>query len=166
MNKRALYAVVWLALALAAWRVGDGLLWIPLLAIAGYQAFRAVVPVSAAVTPVGPTFPEDSPVGKLGRFVVDGDDSFGLFLMLDSDLVFVDIREDKLLEERKARARTLTMNVAALEKSLAAFRTRNTEYADRRIVYIGLHSRDKEQGEVFWEPTGYTLLKGLELADP
>lgn len=166
MNKHALHVIVWVVLALAAWRVEIGLLWMPLLVAAGYHAFRAVVPVSAAVAPVGPTFPEDSPVGELGRFVVDGDNSFGLFVKLGGDLVFVDIREDENLEERKARARTLATNVTALEKSLAAFRTRNTEFADRRIVYIGLHSRDNEQGEVFWEPIGYTLLKGVEFVDP
>jgi hypothetical protein len=49
---------------------------------------------------------------------------------------------------------------AQLNLQLDLFLKANPEFAARSIAYIGLHSKNIEQGEVFWDPDGYTLLKG------
>jgi hypothetical protein len=102
------------------------------------------------------------PLGILDRYVVDSTESLGLYIQLNEHRVFVDLREDKLIELRKARALQLYENQQILGKSLNAFIAANPDFRDRQVAYIGLHSKNMEQGEVFWDPTGYTLLKGFE----
>jgi len=162
MNRHALFAAVWAALALGAWLMGGNLLWVPLLFLTGLQVYRALKGRSSGAPVAVPRFPENAPVGKLGRFTIDGDESFGLFLELAKAPVFVDLREDEQIENRKTRALYLADNVRALESSLAAFRAKNTEFLQRQPTYIGLHSSDPETAEVFWEPDGHTALRGLE----
>ena len=99
--------------------------------------------------------------GVLGEYIVDSTKSFGLFLVLLSKPVFVDIRRDELIEERKRQAIFLYENTDTLEKNLAEFLDKRVDYKTRQITYIGLHSRVIDQGEVFWEPEGYTKLSGL-----
>jgi hypothetical protein len=100
--------------------------------------------------------------GILDSYVVDSTKSFGLFIQLNGHTVFVDLREDKHLELRKARALQIFENQQRLGKSLIAFIEGNPEYRDRHVAYIGLHAKNMEQGEVFWDPEGYTLLRGFE----
>ncbi|MEP7298412.1 MAG: hypothetical protein ABI702_19690 [Burkholderiales bacterium] len=108
--------------------------------------------------------PSNHPVmpGILDKYVVDSTECFGLFIQLNSYRAFVDIRDDKFIEQRKARALQLYENQELLSKNLRAFLESNAEFRSRRVEYIGLHSKDLEQGEVFWEPNGYKLLKGFE----
>jgi len=102
--------------------------------------------------------------GMLGNYVPDSNDSddecYGLYLHLGKLSVFVDIREDKYLEQRKLKALQLFENCKLLQMSLDNFLLLNPVFKSRTLVYIGLHSKNLDQGEVFWEPTGYTLLKG------
>lgn len=112
--------------------------------------------------------PTDIPAvkpGVLGEYAPDPadptDKCFGLYLVIGGRSVFVDIREDKYLEQRKAKALTLFASTRELELSLEGFVRENLAFSSRAITYIGLHSKNLDQGEVFWEPTGYTLLKGL-----
>ena len=109
-------------------------------------------------------FPRDHPaeLGVLGEYIVDSTKCFGLFIQLGSCNAFVDIKEDKLLEQRKAKALELHENQQLLSEKLIAFLASNPEFSSRRIAYICLHSKNLEQGEVFWDPNGYTLLKGFE----
>lgn len=100
--------------------------------------------------------------GVLGRYVIDSTESYGLFLTLAGNRVFVDIREDKDVDEREKFARFLSDHSGALQESLDRFLSANPDFASRRIVSIGLHSSNLDQGEVFWEPEGYTLLRELE----
>ena|SRR5215467_8466095 len=165
MNRRAVYAVGWTLLALGAWRMGGNILWAPLLFVAGHQGYRALKGPPATSPAPPPRFPEGAPIGKLGRFTIDGDESFGLFLELAKVPVFVDLREDEQIESRKTRALYLFDNVSALEASLAKFRAKNTKFARRQLTYIGLHSSDLQVGEVFWEPNGHTALRGLEFLE-
>ena len=109
------------------------------------------------------TSKELAPLGVLGVYEDEIDDEcYGLYVELGGRRVLIDIREDKLKDQREARALYLASHTAPLEASLAAFLARHPDYDARQLASIGLHSRDIEQGEVFWEPTGYTLLKGLE----
>jgi len=101
-------------------------------------------------------------LGVLDRYTLDSTDVYGLFVSLKSKPVFVDIREDRFLEKRKAFARFLSDSTSALEKNLNDFIETHPEFSTRHIVYIGLHAKEIDQGEVFWEPEGYTGLKGLE----
>ena len=100
-------------------------------------------------------------LGVLGNYVVDDTKSFGLFVELNEHVVFVDLRADKYLELRKTKALQLFKNRQQLGQSLSMFVLANPAFRDRQVAYIGLHSKDLEQGEVFWDPSGYTLLKGL-----
>ncbi|MEF9388495.1 hypothetical protein V4890_23175 [Ralstonia solanacearum species complex bacterium KE056] len=100
------------------------------------------------------------PYGVLGDYVVDATESYGLFIELLSDAVFVDVKKDDLIEQRKQQALYLFKNQKILEDDLGNFIKENPEYKARKILYIGLHSREQGRGEVFWDPHGYTLLRG------
>jgi hypothetical protein len=110
-----------------------------------------------------PNQPKDdlAPLGIIGDYEVDGDECFGLYIQINQHKVFVDIREDKYLELRKVKAQALFAAQEQLGKALTAFLDANPPFRDRKLAYIGLHSKNIEQGELFWEPQGYTLLKGL-----
>ena len=103
-----------------------------------------------------------APLGIIDRYVVDSTKSFGLYIQLNQHTVFVDLREDKLIELRKARALQLFKNQQLLGKSINAFIEANPDFRGRQVAYIGLHANDVERGEVFWDPNGYTLLRGFE----
>lgn len=75
--------------------------------------------------------------------------------------VFIGVKEDKFMEERKSYALYLWENRHALEESLTQFVVNNPKFRNRTVGIIGLHSKSLDQGEVFWDPDGYTLLKGL-----
>lgn len=98
--------------------------------------------------------------GVLGDYVVDETPSFGLFIRLREQPVFVDIKQDRLVELRKTRAAFLHEHSTELDEQLDLFLRANPQFATRSIQYIGLHSQHVDQGEVFWDPDGYTLLKG------
>ncbi len=100
--------------------------------------------------------------GVLDRYVLDSTDSYGLFVSLRDQPVFIDIREDKHLKEREEFAHYLSSNVDQLAQNLEDFIESHPEFAPKQIIQIGLHARVLDQGEVFWTPDGYTLLKGLE----
>jgi hypothetical protein len=104
------------------------------------------------------------PLGVIGHYDVDGDgeESLGLYIRLFGKPVFVDVREDSLVQERIRHASNLFVNSAVLERSLESFLQSNPVFRKRSVDSIGLHAKDLEQAEVFWEPEGYTLLKGLE----
>lgn len=104
----------------------------------------------------------DHETGVLGHYEIDSTRCFGLFLSLRGNPVFVDIREDELIEKRKDFARYLANNTDSLEASLDEFIRTNSGYSSKQIATIGLHAKAVDQGEVFWDPKGYTTLKGLE----
>lgn len=103
-------------------------------------------------------------LGTIGHYDVDedGEKSLGLYIQLLGKSVFVDVKDDSLVQERTKRACFLFANTAALERGLKAFLENNPSFRNRSIDSIGLHAENLEQGEVFWEPSGYTLLRGLE----
>lgn len=103
--------------------------------------------------------------GSLGDYAVDGDGqdlSYGLYIDLGGDPVFIDIKKDTYVEERKTRAQMLFKRQEELKANLVRFIEENPEFKNSKIHAIGLHAKDIEQGEVFWLPNGYTLLRGLE----
>ena len=100
--------------------------------------------------------------GVLGHYAIEGTQCFGLFIRLDNYKAFVDIKKDKFFEQRKTKALDLYENQQLLSGSLVAFLESSPDFRSRRVAYIGLHSKNLGQGEVFWDPTGYTLLKGLK----
>ena len=101
------------------------------------------------------------PYGQLGTYDVEGDKLYGMFIELKGRPVFVDIREDGLLEKRKQRAAFLHGNTLELERSLEDFQRQHPNFQTRVVGIIGLHSKEVEQGEVFWDPEGTCLLQGL-----
>jgi len=111
--------------------------------------------------PIDPVHDHPAEPGVLGHYVVDSTQVFGLFITLGVYKAFVDIKEDKFVEQRKIKALQLYENQRLLSESLTTFLQSHPDFRGRRIEYIGLHSKDLEQGEVFWDPSGYTLLKGF-----
>lgn len=103
-------------------------------------------------------------IGVLGHYEIDSTQVYGLFVSLGGKPVFVDIREDNLIEKRKEFARFLTHNTDTLETSLNEFTQAHPDYSSRQIATIGLHAKTLDQGEVLWDPEGYTRLKGLEFS--
>lgn len=103
--------------------------------------------------------------GVLGDYVVDETPSYGLFIQLCGRAVFVDIKQDQLLDLRKAHAEFLHQHSSELGDRLRQFVEINPRFATRSIQYIGLHSANVDQGEVFWSPDGYTLLQDLKFVD-
>jgi hypothetical protein len=139
--------------------------WFLFLALAIYFGFLAIAKRGRAKA----VKLEDQPEGVLGRYAVDGDPadlSHGLYVALQGHRVFVDIKDDQLLEQRRKKAIEIYEKRATLEQSLAAFLERHPEFRNRQIASIGLHSKDLQRAEVFWDPEGYTLLQGLEFSDP
>lgn len=100
----------------------------------------------------------------LGHYEIDSTQCYGLFISLAGNSVFVDIREDKLIEKRKEFAKYLAQNTTALEASLNEFMQAQPGFSSRYIASIGLHSKVLDQGEVFWFPEGHTRLRGCEFS--
>lgn len=105
-----------------------------------------------------------NPPGKLGNYVVDSTESYGMFLVLRDSPVFVDLREDELLQEREKYANYLFEKTESLEENLGRFLEVNPEYFGRQLTYIGLHTEEVTSGEVFWEPEGHSKIRGLEFS--
>jgi hypothetical protein len=105
--------------------------------------------------------PQGVELHVLGEWVVDSTPSYGLYLKLGEHLVFVDLRKDKYFEHRKRKVLELVDQEQRLADNLASFVLANPSFGARQVAYIGIHSKDMERGEVFWNPEGYTLLKGL-----
>jgi hypothetical protein len=60
----------------------------------------------------------------------------------------------------------LFQSQSELEKDLKRFLDDNPAYRGKRLTYIGLHSTTVNQGEIFWEPDGHTILKNLTFLQP
>lgn len=97
--------------------------------------------------------------------MVDETESYGLFMSLQGHEVFMDLKEDNLLSVREIEARALFDAQDELQLSLTDFLYRHPSFAQRRISYICLHSKNIQQAEVFWEPEGYTLLRNRRFLD-
>ena len=104
----------------------------------------------------------DHEIGVLGHYEIDSTRCYGLFLSLRGNPVFVDIREDKMIERRIEFAGHLANSTDSLETSLDKFVHANPDFSSKQVATIGLHAETVDQGEVFWDPKGYTTLKGLE----
>jgi len=138
-------------------------IWILFVFFALYFGYRAVKPLRPQSILPATIVPEA--FGVIGSYALDGDMkdlSLGMFIHLQGRPVFISIREDEHLEARKQTAQKLHKESEKLEANLKQFLLKNPIYADRTLSSIGLHSDDLERSEVFWNPDGYTLMKGFE----
>lgn len=161
--KKWLPSLVLLAISLWFFLYTDILFWVPCLLLALFFFAVNVLNVDKSDS-TGASITEDILSHKLGvldHYILDSDKCYGLFVSLNGKHVFLDIREDKLVDKRKDFARYLLDNANELEKNLNRFIESHPKFSSRQIVTIGLHSKVLDQGEVFWEPDGYTGLKGL-----
>jgi hypothetical protein len=99
--------------------------------------------------------------GVLGDYVVDATESFGLFIEILNAPVFIDIRRDEFQKQREQQAKWLMERQKELEVSLVNFINANPRFREKKMSCIGLHSKNLDQGEVFWEPSGQSLLRGI-----
>lgn len=102
--------------------------------------------------------------GRLGDFNVDDELCYGMYISLNSGPIFIDIRKDDFLRQRENYAQHLYKNSYDLEKNLKKFIAMNPEFSSRSINSLGLHSLEmpEKQAEVFWDPEGYSQIRGLE----
>lgn len=160
--RRALRSTIFLALGVLAFVATDTHLWMPLLLLAIFFFAVDVFGIDKQKNSEEKPMNEGAPTyGVLGNYVVDETPSFGLFISLNKQPVFVDIRSDNLLELRKSRAKYLYEHQEQLTEELIKFVDDNPSFASRSLQTIGLHAKDVEQAEVFWYPDGHTSLKGL-----
>jgi hypothetical protein len=159
--RRLLRCGLFFLAAILLWAFSDTLLWVPCLILGLF--FAAVDLRGIDKSPRKPLDMEaersDHAFGVLGKYVVDSDESYGLFLKLHDWTVFVDVKEDKLLAKRKEYAMRLVQSKSELERNLKKFIDENPDYRGRRPTYVGLHSDSAEHAEVFWEPEGHSLLR-------
>lgn len=159
--RRAVKPLVFLILSIFFLVATDTLLWLAFLMLAIFYVFVTFKRIDKFTQVRVPHLsPEE--FGLIGRYVVDFEKSLGLFMKLNNKTIFIDIREDKFLEQRKNFALYLFEKRELLEKNLNEFLETNNEFTNKQIIYIGLHSKDSRQGEVFWAPEGYTVLKELQ----
>ena len=158
----ALRSVILLTLAILAFVGTKTFVWMPLLLLAVLYFAVDVCGIDRRDFSEDTTRePEPVAYGVLGNYVIDQTSFFGLFIRLGEKSVFVDIKQDRLAESRKLYALFLNEHQGELEVQLGLFLKENPQFAYRSIQCIGLHSEHVEQGEVFWDPEGYTLLKKL-----
>ena len=164
--RKLLRPAVILAIAVLLFVFTDTLLWVAALLLALFYFGVDVFDIDKAdpsTNAEAESYPAHEP-GVLGHYVIDSTPSYGLFLSLGGKPVFIDIREDKFLDKRKEFARFLADHADSLESNLKEFIQAHPDYSSRQIASIGLHAKTLDQGEVFWEPNGYTRLKGLEFS--
>ena len=162
--RRPLRPAIILIIAILLFLFTDTLLWIAGLLLALFYFAVDVLNIDKSGSSIA-SYTELYPAhekGVLGRYEIDSTESYGLFLSIGEKPVFVDIREDNLIEERRAFAQFLAANTNQLKASLDEFIQAHPEFASRHIAFIGLHAKILDQGEVSWFPEGYTTLKGLE----
>ena len=160
--RRALRGSLLLALSAIIFANTTTLLWAPLLLAALFFYAVDIFAIDrSTVARNRRLFEEPITYGTVGEYVVDSTPSIGLFITLQEQPVFIDIKKDRLVELRKARAEYLFQHQSELNEELDMFLNENPGFKSKRISYIGLHSDDLEQGELFWDPNGYTRLRGL-----
>ena len=156
-----------LIIAVLLFVFSDTTLWIAGLLLAlfyvGVDLFN-IDKSDASVASEVEEYPAHEP-GVLGHYEIDSTRFYGLFLSLRGKPVFIDIREDKLIDKREEFARFLATNTDSLENNLNRFIQAHPDYSSRQVDSIGLHAKTLDQGEVFWHPKGYTSLKGLEFSE-
>lgn len=114
--------------------------------------------------------PTDVTLGAIGYYAVDGekdDESLGLYVNIFDAPVFIDIKEDNLLEKRKKIAMSIFENSTLIEKNLKIFIACNEDYDGSTVESIGIHSLNLDRAEVFWKPDGYTslMIDGFEFVN-
>lgn len=162
MKKNAVFALLFLVLAggAIALKVQIWVLFLPLAVYNLYRIFRPLKPPVARPVP-----PNSVAYGVLGEYDIEDDgelDSYGLYIRLRGGPVFVDIKEDRYVETRKQKALALYESSAIVEQNLERFISENPAFQSRIPMTIGLHSKDLDRAEVFWDPDGYTLMNGFD----
>jgi len=165
--RKAVRGSLLVALAVIVFFKTTTLLWAPLLLAALFFYAVDLFSIDKRKRPLrAHVFEQPVTYGRVGEYVVDSTPSFGLFIELQKEPVFIDIKKDRLVEERKARAEYLFQHQSELNDNLSRFLSENPDYRAKTLMYIGLHSYNLEQGELFWSPAGYTILRGLNFLAP
>lgn len=165
-KRKFLRPVIILVIAVLLYFFTDTSLWIAGLLLALFYYAVDVHNIDKSDSPAS-TASYEYPAherGVLRHYEIDSTQFYGLFMSLVGKPVSVDIREDKLIDERKEFAQFLANNTDNLETSLSKFIQEHPDFSSRQITSIGLYAKTLDQGEVSWIPEGYTRLKGLEFS--
>lgn len=118
---------------------------------ARYERWRADLPIIPADSLLKQAFPPPAaPVfGKLGLYTFEEDEHYGLFMEINTDPVFVDLREDKMFEARKQYALDLFSHAESLAANFNALLKASREMLEEndvntiRIQRIGIYANNK-----------------------
>lgn len=152
------------AVSILIFFLSNSLAWLPFVMLSVFLVSIEVFHADRSISSDANSIPS-SPIpeiGALGDYTVGGAKSYGLFLVLNDHPVFVDIRKDRFIDDREKFALMLFENKKVLEDRLRKFVMAFPEYRTRRLAYVGLHSKKLNEGELFWEPDGYSKLRELE----
>ena len=105
------------------------------------------------------------PLGVIAQQQFEDFEFYGMFIKLDSKLVCIDIKEDKLLDQRIKIAYQIFEQVETLSQKLLMLKMQNSIYQNRNIDCFGLHSKDLARIEVFWQPDGYSSMVDFDFLD-
>ena len=116
------------------------------------------------------------PLGVIGNYQVDGDTSLGMFVVIGSARVFVDLRQDALLPQRKDFAALILANSEILGARFRAYAESSRQWSSLvgstlQIETIGCYRSDPMTAEVYLTCGGSSggdfscLLENLEFKD-
>ena len=116
------------------------------------EKWRTSLPVIPADSLLKQAFPPPAaPVfGVLGIFTFEEDEHYGLFLEINTTPVFVELREDKMLEQRKQYALDLFNHAGTLAENFNALAQSSREMLQDhdvntiRIQHIGIYANIKD----------------------
>ncbi|WP_444956867.1 hypothetical protein [Microbulbifer sp. ZKSA002] len=162
--RKMLRSVVCFLLSLYFFLEIDGLFWVALLILGvffvGVDIFH--MDKSLHKDEVRSASMPSFEYGVLGQYIIDSTYSYGMFIELLGRPVFIDVKKDGCLSRREEYAKFLYEHIGELEANLRKFCRGGVGFDSKFIDYIGLHSPQMEEGEVFWSPEGYTKLYGLD----
>jgi hypothetical protein len=89
--------------------------------------------------------------GKLGSYIREGDECYGLYIEMGHKPVFVDVTEDEFVDKSEKWAVTLFENTKIINDNFQRFVAENPSFQGKTIYCIGLDSKNPTYGEIIWD---------------
>lgn len=150
---------VLLLCAFGAYKAIGGIMWIPFVMFAVFVTMRDFATKNNST--LLQKMEASVKFGIIGEYIVDGENAYGLYLMLHGKGIFVDIKRDALVLGREKVALELFEKQLILEDELKKFLLKYDEFKADQIDSFGIHSDNLNQVEVFWESGEYTILRNM-----
>lgn len=172
MFKKLFPIIFFLICSMAVFFYTKTALWIPLLIFAIFISLNKFV-IQPSVSKDRLILDElkkkyadyNPPLGVIAQQQFEDFEFYGMFIKLDSKLVCIDIKEDKLLDQRMKIAYQIFEQAETLNQKLLKLKIQSKKYQNRSVACFGLHSKDLARIEVFWQPDGYSSMVDFEFLD-